>query len=330
MASTNPTPTTRLAAAFGDLAVRLGVRDDSAATAAELLRITGEPRRHSILTDSAVPVEVSVKLDERGVPSLRCVVDMVEHRADDWGHSLAHARSVTGCATGEHDACLADLFRAHLTGAPAGLPAPLMLGLGHGPGGSRRGTVYFRTSWLGPDELTARFPLRMKTLGAADRHHGSRLPAGVEVLGYDLAGGELTAWKSYRWLPVEPGRDLAERAGTHPDLVPARRVHDRFVSASRPRSPDRSLFLQLTHGPAGTRQKVFFFSSAWGWDDPEGLAALLGLLHREFDHDLGPLLRLREATAAHGIGVRLGMIALGGDPRRPSLTFYFWPVSGNR
>ncbi|MBB2909815.1 hypothetical protein FHS43_001061 [Streptosporangium becharense] len=327
MAATNPTPTTRLAAAFGDLAVRLGVRDDPATTAEELLRITGEPHRHSILTDSAVPVEVSVKLDERGTPSLRCVVDLLGHRPDDWGPSLEQARSVTGCRTVEHDACLADLFRTHLTGAPADLPAPVMLGLGHGTGGRSRGTVYFRTSWLDPDELAARLPLRMETLREADHRYGSGLPASVEVLGYDLVDGELTSWKSYRWLPAAPGRDLGDLAGTHPDLLPARRVHDRFVSAARPRPSDRSLFLQVTHGPAGTRQKVFFFCSAWGWDGPDGLSALLGLLHREFDHDLGPLLRLREATAAHGVAVRLGLIAVGGDPRRPRLTFYFWPVT---
>ncbi|WP_433252670.1 hypothetical protein ACQPYK_08230 [Streptosporangium sp. CA-135522] len=332
MASMDPTPTMRLAAAFGELAVRLGVRDDSAATAAELLRITGQPRRHSILTDSAVPVEVSLKLDERGEPSLRCVIDMVEHRAGDWEESLAHARSATGSSTEEHAASLLDLFRTHLTGAPADLPAPLMLGLGYGAGGRRRGTVYFRTSWLGPQELAARFPLRMKTLAQAERLHGCGLPATVEVMGYDLADGELTAWKSYKWLPVDPARAFDVLAGTHPDLVPARRLHDLFVAGSPPSPPERSLFLQLTHDRTGTRQKVFFFCSAWGWDTPEGLALLLGFLHRTFGHDLGALLELREVTAAHGIGVRLGMVALGGDSRRPCLTFYFWPTgaSGTR
>ncbi|MDP9862640.1 MULTISPECIES: hypothetical protein [Streptosporangium] len=326
MASMDLTATARLAAAFGDLAVRLGVRDDAGATAAELLRITGEPRRHSILTGSAVPVEVSLKLGEQGAPTLRCVIDMVEHRADDWEHSLAHARSVTGCSTEEQSACLLELFRTHLTGAPADLPAPLMLGLGYGTGGRRRGTVYFRTGWLGPDELAARFPLRMKTLRQAEHLHGCRLPGAVEVMGYDLAGGELTAWKTYKWLPTDPDRAFGDRAGTHPDLLPARRLHDLFVTASRPRPADRSLFLQLSHDGTGTRQKVFFFCAAWGWDGPEGVAELLGSLQRAFGHDLGPLLRLREAMAARGVRVRLGLIAVGGDPRRPSLTFYFWPT----
>lgn len=326
MASMDPTATTRLAAAFGDLAVRLGVRDDAGATAAELLRITGEPRRHSILTDSAVPVEVSLKLDERGVPTLRCVIDMVEHRAGDWEHSLTHARSVTGCSTAEQAARLLELFRTHLAGAPAGFPAPLMLGLGYGAGGRRRGTVYFRTGWLGPDELAARFPLRTESLGKAERLHGCRLPGAVEVMGYDLVGGELTAWKTYKWLPVDPGRAFGDRAGTHPDLLPARRLHNRFVGVSRPTPADRSLFLQFSHDGAVTRQKVFFFCAAWGWDRPEGLAELLGFLQRTSGHDLGPLLRLRAAMAAHGAGVRLGLIAVGGALRRPSLTFYFWPV----
>ncbi|MER5647487.1 hypothetical protein [Streptosporangium sp. NPDC002524] len=320
------TPTVRLATAFGDLAVRLGVRDDAGAVADELLRVTGEPRRRSLLTGSDVPVEVSLKLDERGVPSLRCVVDLVGHRPGEWADSLTRARSVAGCSTGEQAARMAGLFEAHLAGAPADLPAPLMLGLGYGAGGGGRGTVYFRTGWLRPDELATRLPTLAETLGRAERLHGCGLPGAVEVIGYDLAGGELTAWKTYKWLPASRGRTLAKRAGTHPDLLPATRLHDLFVTAARPGPADRSLFLQLSHDGTTTRQKIFFLCAAWGWDDPAGLAELLGFLRRSYEHDLTPLLRLREAMAAHGTGVRLGLIALGGDARRPSLTFYFWPT----
>ncbi|MEU8384838.1 hypothetical protein [Streptosporangium sp. NPDC048865] len=320
------TPTERLAAAFGDLAVRLGVRDDAGAVAREVLRIAGEPGPRSLLTGSAVPVEVSLKFGEGGVPSLRCVVDLVGYRPGDREDSLARARHVAGCSTPEQAARMSDLFEAHLAGAPAGLPAPLMLGLGYGAGGRGRGTVYFRTGWLRPDELAARFPRLTETLGRAERLHGCDLPGGVEVIGYDTAGGELTAWKTYKWLPADPDRAFGGRAGTHPDLLPAARLHDLFVTAARPRPADRSLFLQLSHDGTATRQKVFFFCAAWGWDDPAGLAELLGLLRRSYEHDLRPLLCLREAMAVREAGVRLGLIALGGDPRRPSLTFYFWPT----
>ncbi|MFF3442825.1 hypothetical protein [Streptosporangium sp. NPDC002721] len=308
--------------------MRLGVRDDAGAVTYELLRVTGEHRRRSLLTGSAVPVEVSLKLDERGVPSLRCVVDLVGHRLGDWADSLARARYVAGCSTREQAARMSGLFEAHLTGAPADLPAPLMLGLGYEAGGRGRGTVYFRTGWLRPYELAARFPSLVETLGRAERLHGCGLPGAVEVIGYDFAGGEPTAWKTYKWLPASRGRTLGKRAGTHPDLLPAVRLHDLFAGASRPRPTDRSLFLQVSHDGTATRQKIFFFCAAWGWDDPAGLAELLGHLRRSYEHDLRPLLCLREAMAVRGAGVRLGLVALGGDPRRPSLTFYFWPTGG--
>jgi len=86
------------------------------------------------------------------------------------------------------------------------------------------------------------------------------------------------------------------------------------------------VFLQLAADrSAEVRAKLFFFSQTWGWSDPAGFAAIVRFVHETFHVPVQPLAHLADATTRRDFPLMLGMLAVGGDARVPSITFYFWP-----
>jgi hypothetical protein len=320
-----------------ELLVALDLRADAHAEAEELRgllatpwsRYLADPAARSVLTASGAPFEVSLKLapidhGSRTDVSLRYVVDVADQRRGLLGNRDRYvdaAVTVTGAA-----GVVRELFERHLAGAGAEEPAGVMHGVGFGPGGWRRASLYFPASRLTGDELTERLPAAMAAAA------GTAAGNGIEVVGYDLTGGAVSRWKTYQWSPVGAlaSNEHGEHDGHdgHADLRPAVALHDAFARTVAPAARGHALFLQLTgrpEHPHGVRAKAFFFCHQWGWASPAGLSELLGFLHRTLGIELEPLLRLRAVTARHGVRLGLGLLAVGGHPR-PSVTFYLWPT----
>jgi hypothetical protein len=315
-----------LTGAFADLVGAFGIRRDPAAAADELRRLvsapwldqSGSPRRRSLLTESGIPFEFSLKLDEQGELALRYVVDTADLRHGllaNRDRYLRYARTTTAA----REEVLQALFRCHLDGALADAPPRVMHGVGFAGNGQRRASLYFPTTWLPPEELARRMAPQVPAMSPA-------VPPGtdrVEVVGYDFTAGELVRCKTYAWLPVARAMTAA---GDHPDLRSAAVVCEAFASWVPPQSREHALFLQRTVGEGDAREKLFFFSRPWGWSTPVGLARMLGLLDQRFELHLRPLLLFRSILSHHGLRFTLGLVAIGGDDHHPSVTFYFWPA----
>lgn len=311
--------TTDLVQSIAELLSQLGIRDDARDAVEELRRLVSTPwadyRTHpqlrSALTESGAPFEFSLKI-ERGQPSLRYVVDVADHRHDMVGNldRYVEAARVT---TGLPDESLRQLFGCHLEGAAPAAPGTVMHGVGLAPGGRRRSSLYFPAGWLSPAELARRLPQSIV------------LPNRAQVVGYDIASGAMTGWKTYHWLSVEPGTALANHPDLAQDMPFAGLVYDRFAAAVPTRLQETALFLQRTFDPAGSQQRLFFFSRPWGWASPDGMRALLALIADSLAVDIAPLRLIGATTRRHNLNLQLGLVAVGGDSR-PSITFYFWPT----
>ncbi len=309
-----------VAAAFGELLAEFDLTDDVDKSVAELLVLLTAPwaafragslRRVSALTQSGAPFELSVKLDGHGGVSLRYVVDVADHTLDLLGNVdryLTAARSTTGLS---NDA-LHKLFAAHLDAVPPSTPGTVMHGVGLASAGRRRSSLYFPASWLSPEELVRRLPRPMPA------------PNSAQVVGYDVEARDIAAWKTYHWLPVEPGTLLADHAEPEQQLPYAGMVYDRFAAGVPVAARGTSTFLQRKDDGRGRHDKLFFFSRPWGWADAAGLARLLRFLAESVAVDLGPLLPVSAAARRYDLPVQLGLVAVGGTGS-PSLTFYFWP-----
>lgn len=322
-----------LAAAVGELSTAFGLVDDPAPVASQVLELAGPPLRlfceharwPSALTTSGVPFELSLKLDPVAGPSVRCVVDTSDHRHDvggNWGAYLRDAALVAGGAEHDADAAIWRLCQRHLSGVPAGFASRMMLGLGYGDRGRRRGTLYFRARWLTPDRLLARLPATASRLVPAC---GDGLGA-VEVVGYDFVAGALVRTKVYCWDPVRQDGELADLAAARPELVSAAEVAGACPPEARPAPAAQALFRQVAGDGDGDRHRLFFFCSAWGWDDAAGTAGLLGVLQARLGLDLSPLRVLYQTLAARDLQLALGMLSVAGPLGAPSVTFYLWPT----
>jgi hypothetical protein len=157
----------RLAAALGAVVADLGIRDDPGAAVQEVHELIADPvalfQRHavwpSLLTDSGVPVEVSLRVGGAGGPALRCVADVTDQGAsfaDNWSRYVENAHRVAADAATVDEVW--DLCRVHLDGVPPGFRSRIIHGLGYARQGWRRGSLYFRTGWLPPAELMTRLP----------------------------------------------------------------------------------------------------------------------------------------------------------------------------
>lgn len=334
-AASSPSLAARLAGLVGEAAACLGIRPGPEAVASDVLALVRDPltrfERHpvwpSLLTATGLPLELSLKLGG-GPPALRCAVDVTDHRVGaeaNWSGYLDYAEGVAGPA-GATARDLWELCRLHLNGVPSGFRSRMMHGLGYAAPDWYRGSLYFRTGWLRPEQLAKRFPDEMALLAELRRLHGFPAATSVEVLGYDYSAGDPVRPKVYVW----PGRDCAatfeDVAGRHPHLLPARDLFDAFRRDGTPRARSQPLLLQAAVEKGAVTERLFFFASAWGWDSPAGFGRLVGFLDEELGIEIGPLSAVRDLAAAHGVRLPLGLVAVGSDGRLPSATFYLWPV----
>lgn len=336
MAASRMAPVTAVTDVYAELLDVLDIGADRHRAVAELTALVAEPwadhrddpELGSTLTDSGAPFELSVKLGKQGRIALRYVVDTADHRSGLVGNRdryLRHARDTTGAP----EATLRELLDCHLDtrrkrATPADVPARVMHGVEHAPG-RRRASLYFPTSWWTPTDLYD----EVTGLGVpAPACDGRELIPGaseqVEVVGYDFVDGRVTAAKTYRWLAVADGDDVAERAIACPDLEAAASLYCTFAQGVPAAAGERAGFLQLT-GPDAL-PKLFFFPGPWGWSTPEGLGDLLGFLAGHLEVDLRPLLALRAAAGTHDLPLTLGLLAVGGPAHDPAVTCYFWPA----
>jgi hypothetical protein len=328
----------------GTLVARLGIRDDLWGVADQTRHLVNpqlelfarHPHWPAPLNDSDLPLELSLKIDGSGQHSLRWVSDPTDYRTDvtgNWRGYLDACTAVAQCSSeAEHDAVWR-LCRTHLDGIPRTFPSKLVIGAGYAAPERARGTLYFRTGWMSEAVLAARLPGLMTATAQLRRRYGGVEPIGAEVAGYDFAGGELERCKLYTWLPVEPDRPFAATAGQHPDLAIAGELYDQFAEQVAPAVRHRALFLQTglrpTDSPEEAGQRLFFFSYAWGWTDPQALGALLRRL-AELGVELEALAEFRRTLKELGLTFRLSMVAIGPGSDAPSVTFYFLPsLSGS-
>jgi hypothetical protein len=327
----------RLARAFGESCVALEIRAAVDGVVEQLTDAFEAPaswfHQHvnwpCALNDSGLPVEFSLKV-EGSVASLRCVVDGTDHRVGVGGNVPGYvdrSLAVAGARTPAQVEQVRTLCTTHLAGVPAHYPSRLVHGLGYAPDERARGSLYFRTGWLSAAALADREPSLAVLADELWDRHGCRMPGQVEVMGYDFEAGELTRIKAYTWLPVQPSTRFSDVVGNNPDLVVPGEIFMRMGHRIPQQARDSAAFLQSGGTPDGMRQRVFFFAAAWGWDNPEGLGELLGLLMREYGVDLTPLALFRQTLGRHDVRMRLSMVAIGGDRSRPSVTFYFLPAS---
>ena len=322
-----------LAGVFTDLLVALGICDDPSAPALEFRSLVSTPwtlfqedrRLCSPLTESGAPFEISLQLKGNGDPVLRYVVDTADRRetlAANRPRYFDQARAITAASETELQA----LFERHLGGAPAKTPARVMHGVGFARGGRRRTSLYFPMNWIDPDELARRLRDQMAELSRAHALLGLPPAQRLEVAGYDFVGTKLARWKTYSWLKLVEPSDFVPLAKAYPSLRPAVLLYETFLSQVAPLSRDRALFLQLAGDASGIQGKLFFFSWAWGWSGNDGLLRLIGFLDETFDLDFKALLQVRDAATRNNFALMMGLIAIGGDIRSPSVTFYFWPA----
>jgi hypothetical protein len=328
----------QLAAAFGDACVTLGIRTDGDAVIEQVFQAFREPVERfnryinwpCALNDSGLPIEMSLKLDGPDSASLRCVTDGTDYRLDaegNWHGYLRRSIAVAGAQTLTDIDDIRTLCRRHLAGIPARFPSRLVHGVGYAAPNQIRGSLYFRTGWLSPQELAARVPGYRSLVETLARHHSCSLPGRVEVIGYDFAQGRLRRSKAYTWLSVPP-RPFSFRklAGTNPHLAAAGELFEGYAASVSTRTRDHAAFLQSGWEGGEVRQRIFFFASAWGWDHPQGLSELLKTLAIEFGVDLNPLMEFRQVLRDHYLRMRLSMVAVGGGKKPPSVTFYFLPT----
>jgi hypothetical protein len=324
----------RLAEFQGALAVNLGIRDDGGAIVREVGDLIAEPvtlfQQHaawpSLLTDSGIPVELSLRLTAAGEPSLRCVSDVTDHRvslADNWSRYVDYARRVAADAAGVDEVW--DLCRLHLDAVPTGFRSRMIHGLGYAKQDWRRGSLYFRTSWLPARALTSRLPAVATALAEVERSYGSPVSGEVEVMGYDFVPRQPVRAKAYSWTPPLGELPFETLVGRHPDLEPAREIFETFRAAVDP-ADSRALLLQTSTETSGAHQRLFFLGHAWRWDAPTRRDELLRVVAERLGIDVAPLAALEDTAAHHGIAVSLAMVAAGAEQDAPSVTFYLWPA----
>jgi hypothetical protein len=324
----------RLAAFIGDTAVTLHVCAAPEEVVEEVLPVIRDPidlyARHplwpSFLTDLGLPVELSVKVGGPRRTELRCTIDVTDYQGDlrrNWSRYLAYASAVAA-DRGADESDLWYLCQRALDGVPPEFPSRMMHGLGFGPDGWRRGSVYFRTGWLDAPGLIRRFPAEASALADAYRTYGSPVAGGVEVIGYDFAPGAPLRSKAYAWILVDAGATFAEAVGTHPDLAPAQALFEAH-RADAAALPERSLALQ-TSVDEDLHQRLVFLSPPWGWTGAEGQERLLQSVAHELAIDVSALAEGRELAANRGFGLNIALLAVGADGGAPSATFYLWPV----
>jgi hypothetical protein len=324
----------RLAAFIGDGAVALAVCPAPDEIVDEVLPVIRDPvdlyDRHplwpSFLTDLGLPLELSVKVGGPRQAELRCTIDVTDYQGGlrrNWSRYLAYASAVAG-DKGAADSDLWSLCQRALDGVPSTFASRMMHGLGFGPGGWRRGSVYFRTGWLDAAGLIRRFPAEASALAQAYRAYGSPVAGGVEVIGYDFAPGAPLRSKAYAWIAVEEGATFADAVGTHPDLAPAQALFEAH-RADGVALPDRSLALQ-TSVDDDLHQRLVFLSPPWGWAGPDGQERLLQSVARELGIDVSAVSAFRELAASRSFGLSVALIAVGADGGSPSVTFYLWPA----
>lgn len=288
------------------LLAELGLRADRTDEADELRMLVAAPweayragRGRSALTSSGAPFELSIELDPAGVTALRYVVDVADPGlglVDNGDHYRRMANAITGTDTD-------DLFDRYLRCVSPTQPARIMHGVGFTGRDGRRATLYFPTPWLGPDQVADLLPDDVTVSGR------------VEVVGHDYVNGNATRWKTYQW---HPAGDTAGLDGPGPAV----RLHDEFIPALLAADRNKTLLLQRS----STGPKLFFFAEPWGWQTPDGMAALFRFLQSAVILDLAPLKTLGAATERHDVRLTLGLLAVGGDDVRPTVTLYFWPV----
>jgi hypothetical protein len=252
------------------------------------------------------------------------VVDTADRRRSLTGN-LERYISLARTTIGAPEDALRRLFERHLDGAPPGEPPRVMHGVGFGRRARRRASLYFPTGWIPIDELGLR--LQEQAAAVAIAHAYLRdSPLDIEVVGYDFTAGEVERWKTYTWLPLIGEADFAALASAYPGLACAWPLYESFAPTVPTALRERALFLQLSsRRGADPEAKLFFFGRAWGWASGAGLASVLGYVLRTFEVNPNFVLDLRDVVVQHHLPVMLGLLAVGGDARRPSLTFYFWP-----
>jgi hypothetical protein len=326
----------RLAAAFGDAAAALAIRDDPAPVAQKFLALIEEPidlyGSHpcwpSLLTSTGLPVELSLKVDATGAVALRSTVDVTDHRAGlarNWTRYLDAAAQVAR-GTGVDVPDLWDLLQVHLSGIPPAFPSKVMHGHAYAAPDWFRGSLYFRTGWFGRAQVVSRLPAAAAALSEVMRRYRCPVAGPVEVMGYDLVPGEPLRSKAYTWPALARDADFSEVVGTNPDLAPAREVYEAFRGPSDPFSHPRPLLLQTTSKTGSVNQRLFFFASPWGWATPDGLERLLDFAAAALGLDTGRLAVFADVAARYGVGLQLALVAVGAEEGAPSATFYLWPV----
>ena len=324
----------RLAEAVGTAAWRLGIRGSPGPITSAIRRLVDEPATlysaypawPSRMTDGGLPVELSLRLGRNGDCAYRCVADVTDHRvapAENWTRFLSYASQVVE-GTGMETAAVRALCERHLNGVPTNLAGRIIHGLGFGTGEWYRGSLYFRTSWMPPDQLRQRLPKETAVLAEAAREYGAPVDGEVEVVGYDFAPGCPARWKAYSWPDGPADASFHKLVGRHPDLEPAREVFEAFCSARRPGHP-RPLLLQTTADGGRVGQRLFFFGSAWGWTSPALLDRLMRVLEDRFAIDVAKLGVVADAAHQRELKVRIAMLAVGAEDGEPSGTFYLWP-----
>ena len=321
------------------LVARLGIRDDPRGAADQTRHLVNgqldlfarHPHWPAPLNDNDLPLELSLKIEGSGRHSLRWVSDPTDYRTDlagNWRGYLDACAAVAQCSSEEELDAVWRLCRTHLDGIPPAFPAKLVIGAGYAAPNRTRGTLYFRTGWMPDPLLTERLPRLMAATAQARRQHAGVEPIGAEVAGYDFTDGVLERCKLYTWLPVDPDRPFAATGGRHPDLDIAGALYDELAELVPPAARSRALFLQTSVRPTddldAARQRLFFFSYAWGWTDPQALGNLLRRLVN-LGVDLEPLAEFRHTLKECGLTFRLSMVALGPGSDAPSVTFYFLP-----
>lgn len=329
------TASERLSAAAGLAAARLGLRDDPESVGRDLHGLTEETLRlyeayplwPSALTDSGAPIELSIRLAASGEVALRCVFDVVDHRvtwAENWARILRYGARVAGGDSAP--IAVWELCRSHSSGIPAHIPSKVIHGVAYGREGRRRGSLYFRTGWMPPDVLLAKFPAEIEGVNRLEEKYRCRVDPHVEVMGYDLEPGRSRRFKSYRWVGLDAGSPYRELVGDHPDLGVATATFDAFRNYVPAAEHHRCLFLQTSVDGGRARQRLFFFARAWGWTRAEEVDRLLGILQSDLGLDLDPLFLLARAARAEGLPLKPAMLAVGLEDGVPSATIYLWPA----
>lgn len=295
---------------------RTGLDVDVARAGAELEGLVAGPwaayeadpdGRRFALTESGAPFELSVKVAADGEMSIRYVVDVADHTRDLAGNAARYLQAAES-ATGLSEEVVGALMTRHLHDAPPGSLANVMVGVGWAAGNRRRSTIYLPAGWLDAGSLDRRLP------------EPTGLDQPAQVVGYDVEDAGLSSWKTYHWFAVDPTAPPAGR-----DLLPelALRVYDQFAARVVPAARERAAFRQRRLVAGAAQDRLFLFTRLWQLTDGPELLSLLTLL-AGVGLDLGVLRAVAAMAREHGMGMHLGMVAVGGHGI-PSATFYFWP-----